>query len=322
MTDNATYVPASDRYEAMPFRTCGRSGLKLPIVSLGGWFNFLDAAFVRRLLTRAFDLGVTHFDLANNYGEFGGHGGLAEENTGVVLAGDLKAHRDDIIVTSKAGFRMRPGPYGDWGSRKYLLSSLDASLKRLQVDYVDIFYHHRPDPNTPLEETMGALDAAVRQGKALYAAISNYNADQAREAVEIMGQLGTPLIANQCNYSLLSRWIEDGTLDTCADLGLGLVCFGALNRGQLTEKHLHDKPGSHPIEPELEARLQQLNAIAAARGQSLSDMALNWVVRDERVTTVVLGVSQVEQLEQNVRTLQQAKQFKDEELLRIHSILK
>jgi len=321
MANDSTYIPAENRYDTMSYRNCGKSGLQLPVVSLGGWFNFLDAGFVNRLLTRAFDLGVTHFDLANNYGEFGGHGGLAEENTGLVLAGDLKAHRDDIIVTSKAGFRMRSGPYGDWGSRKYLISSLDASLKRLQVDYVDIFYHHRPDPRTPLEETIGALDAAVRQGKALYAAISNYNGQQTLKAVEIANRLGTPLIANQCNYSMLSRWIEDGMLDTCGELGLGLVAFGALGRGQLTEKHLHDKPGGRPIEPELEAKLEQLKRVAGDRGQTLSDMALSWVVRDERVTTVVLGVSRVEQLEDNIRAVQQAKPFTDEELRRIQVIL-
>lgn len=322
MTDNPAYTPAANRYEAMPYRYCGRSGLQLPVISLGGWFNFLDADFVRRLLMRAFDLGVTQFDLANNYGEFGGHGGLAEENTGRVLAGDLKPYRDDIIVTTKAGYRMRSGPYGDWGSRKYLLSSLDASLGRLQVDYVDIFYHHRPDPKTPLEESMGALDAAVRQGKALYAAISNYNAEQTRQAVEIMRQLGTPLIANQCNYSMLSRWVEGGALQACAESGLGMVCFSPLSRGQLTQKHLNDKPGGRPIEPELRQKLYQLNEIASGRGQSLSEMALNWVLQDERVTTVVVGVSSIEQLEENVQAGQRAQPFEDEELHRIDSILK
>lgn len=318
---SADYAPAKDRFDTMPYSRCGRSGLMLPRISLGGWFNFLDSDFVRKVLTRAFDLGVTHFDLANNYGEFGGYGGQAEENVGKVLSGDLKAHRDDIVVSSKAGYRMRPGPYGDWGGRKYLISSLDASLKRLQVDYVDIFYHHRPDDNTPMEESMRALDQVVRQGKALYPAISNYDAQRTSKASAIMEQLGTPLIANQCNYSMLSRWIEDGTLATSSALGIGMVCFGALGRGQLSGKHLDNRPGDHRIEPELSHKLHQLNDLASERGQSLTDLAITWCLRDNRMTTLIMGVSSVAQLDTNVEAVKKMKQLSVEELSRIDAIL-
>lgn len=333
MTDALTYSPAEDRYEKVPYRRCGRSGLLLPAVALGGWHNFEDPEFVRRLLRRAFDLGVTHFDLANNYGANTGQPGIAEEHTGRVLAGDLKPYRDEIVVATKAGYRMQPGPYGDGGSRKYLLASLDASLRRLGLDYVDIFYHHRPDRDTPPEETMAALDAAVRQGKALYAAVSNYDAEQTRQAAALMRQLGTPLIANQSKYSMLTRRVEGGTLDACGECGLGLVSFSPLDQGLLTDKYLQDIPAdsragkpSGTLKPErvtseLRQKLRDLSDIAAGRGQTLAELALTWVLRDERVATVVVGVSRVEQLEQNVQAARDAKPLEAEERHRITAIL-
>jgi L-glyceraldehyde 3-phosphate reductase len=309
-----TYVPAADRYDRMVYRRCGRSGLLLPAVSLGLWHNFggdrpLETS--RAIVRRAFDLGITHFDLANNYGP---PYGSAEETFGRLLATDLAPYRDELIVSSKAGYDMWPGPYGEWGSRKYLLSSLDQSLRRLGLDYVDIFYSHRFDPETPLEETMGALDTAVRQGKALYAGISSYSAEATREAVEILRGLGTRLLIHQPSYSLLNRWIEPELLDVLGDEGIGCIVFSPLAQGMLTDKYLHGIPeGSRASRPsslspdllteETLAKIRGLNEIAAGRGQRLAQMALAWTLRDERVTSTLVGASSVAQLEANVAAL-------------------
>ena len=309
-----TYVAAPDRYDAMTYRRCGRSGIKLPAVSLGLWQNFgRDRPLTdqRAILRRAFDLGVTHFDLANNYGP---PYGSAEENFGRILATDFKAHRDELIVSSKAGYDMWPGPYGDWGSRKYLLASLDQSLSRMGLDYVDIFYSHRFDPDTPLEETMGALDSAVRQGKALYVGISSYGADRTREAAALLRQLGTPLLIHQPSYSLLNRWIEPDLLDALGDLGTGCIVFSPLGQGMLTDRYLNGIPeGSRAAQDgslkrdflgeENLARVRALGEIAQRRGQSLAQMAIAWALRDERVTSALIGASSVEQLEQNLAAL-------------------
>ena len=315
----------------MTYRRCGASGLKLPVIGLGGWHNFADASFAREVLTKAFDLGVTHFDFANNYGAYAQQHGIAETNAGRVLTGDLKAYRDEIIVTTKAGYDMYPGPYGDGGSRKYLLASLDASLRRLGLEYVDIFYSHRPDPDTPVEETMGALDAAVRQGKAIYAGISNRDGDKTRACVAAIRPTGTPLIVNQVKYSMLSRQPERGTLDACAEHGLGVVAFSPLEQGFLTDRYLREIPtGSRAakgknlgdrLTPALRTKLGALNEVAQARGQDLAGMALNWVCRDARVTGVVLGASRVEQLVANVRAAEKFAAFTDEELRRLDAIL-
>jgi L-glyceraldehyde 3-phosphate reductase len=306
-----TYVPADDRYERMLYRRSGRSGLKLPAISLGLWWNFGDEwpfESRRAIVRRAFDLGITHFDLANNYGP---PYGSAEARFGRMMEEDLRPFRDELVISTKAGYDMWPGPYGEWGSRKYLLASLDHSLERLNVDYVDIFYSHRFDPETPLEETMGALDTAVRQGKALYAGISSYSAEKTREAAAILRSLGTPLLIHQPSYSMLNRWIEPDLLDTLGDLGAGCIAFSPLAQGMLTDKYLGGIPeGSRASRPESlspslitdEARekVTALNEIAKRRGQTLAQMALAWVLRDERVTSALIGASSVTQLEENL----------------------
>jgi L-glyceraldehyde 3-phosphate reductase len=311
-----TYVPAGDRYDHMEYRRCGRSGLKLPAVSLGLWHNFGEDAPLERsraIVRRAFDLGVTHFDLANNYGP---PYGSAEETFGKLMRDDLRAYRDELIVSTKAGWDMWPGPYGEFGSRKYLLASLDQSLVRLGLDYVDIFYSHRFDPDTPLEETMGALDAAVRAGKALYVGISSYSAERTREAYDILRGLGTPLLIHQPSYSMLNRWIEPDLLDALGELGVGCIVFSPLAQGMLTDKYLHGIPeGSRAsrndslspdmLSDEALERIRALNEIAARRGQSLAQMALAWTLRDDRVTSALIGASSVEQLEATLAALEQ-----------------
>jgi L-glyceraldehyde 3-phosphate reductase len=322
-----TYLPAPGRYDAMPYRRVGRSGLKLPAVSLGLWQNFgserpLEAQ--RAIIRRAFDLGITHFDLANNYGP---PYGSAEENFGRILAGDLRGHRDELVVSTKAGWDMWPGPYGEWGSRKYLLASLDQSLARMGLPYVDIFYSHRFDPDTPLEETLGALDAAVRQGKALYVGISSYSAERTGEAVRILRELGTPLLIHQPSYSLLNRWIEDGLLEVLGAEGVGCIVFSPLAQGVLTDRYLHGVPeGSRASRPgslsadmlseENLAKVRALNESAARRGQTLAQMAIAWTLRDPQVTSALVGASSVAQLEDNLGALDNFA-FDDEELAEI-----
>jgi L-glyceraldehyde 3-phosphate reductase len=323
-----SHTADESRYDGrMPYRRCGRSGLQLPAVSLGLWHNFghdrpLDTQ--RAIVRRAFDLGVTHFDLANNYGP---PYGSAEENFGRLLATDLGPYRDELIVSTKAGYDMWPGPYGEWGSRKYLLSSLDQSLRRMGLDYVDIFYSHRLDPETPLEETMGALDTAVRQGKALYAGISSYSAGKTREAAAILRDLGTPLLIHQPSYSMLNRWIEPDLLDVLGDLGIGCIAFSPLAQGMLTDRYLNGIPeGSRVSEnssfsrdllsDEAMAKVRALNELAAGRGQSLAQMAIAWVLRDARVTSALVGASSVEQLEANVAAVTRLD-FTKEELAEI-----
>src|SRR5208282_1337079 len=302
-----TYIAAAGRYESIPYRRCGRSGILLPEVSLGLWHNFGDDRPLensRAILRRAFDLGITHFDLANNYGV---PYGSAEKNFGHIMREDLRPYRDELIISTKAGYDMWPGPYGEWGSRKYLIASLDQSLKRMGLDTVDIFYSHRFDPDTPLEETMGALDAAVRQGKALYAGISSYNSRRTREAAAILKRLGTPCLIHQPSYSLVNRWIEtDGLLDTLADEGIGAIVFSPLAQGMLTDKYLNGVPNdsraaeSHFFDPkfltpENIGHVRHLNEIAKGRGQSLAEMALAWVLRDKRVTSALIGASRLDQ---------------------------
>ena len=307
------YVPADDRYDRMTYRRCGRSGLSLPLLSLGFWWNFGDDRALetqRAVVRRAFDLGITHFDLANNYGP---PYGSAETNFGRLMREDLAPYRDELVISTKAGWDMWPGPYGDGGSRKYLLSSLDQSLSRMGLEYVDIFYSHRPDPETPIEETMGALDSAVRQGKALYVGISSYGDERTREAVRILRDLGTPLLIHQPSYSMLNRWVEDRLLDVLDDEGIGCIAFTALAQGLLTDKYLDGVPDDSrmarygEMSPESLAdnveRLRGLNAIAQRRGQSLAQLALAWALRDERVTSLVIGASSVRQLEENVAAL-------------------
>ncbi len=305
------YAPAPDRYERTPYRRCGRSGLQLPAVSLGLWHNFGDDKPIktqRAILRRAFDLGVTHFDLANNYGP---PYGSAETNFGRILHEDFARYRDELLISTKAGWDMWPGPYGEFGSRKYLLSSLDRSLQRMRLDYVDIFYSHRFDPDTPLEETMGALDAAVRQGKALYAGISSYSPARTAEAVRILREMGTPLLIHQPSYSMLNRWVEEGLLDVLEEQGVGCIAFSPLAQGMLTDRYLDGIPeGSRAaqgksLDPGMLSEdnithIRALNDIAAARSQSLAQMALAWALRDPRVTSVLIGASSVGQLEQNV----------------------
>ena len=309
-----TYEPASDRYDRMSYRRCGRSGLQLPAISLGLWQNFGDDRpldTIRAIIRRAFDLGITHFDLGNNYGP---PYGSAEENFGRVLRSDLRPFRDELIISTKAGYDMWPGPYGDWGSRKYLLASLDQSLGRLGLDYVDIFYSHRSDPETPLEETMGALDTAVRQGKALYVGISSYSAARTRQAAAILRALGTPLLIHQPSYSMLNRWIEPELLDVLDAEGAGCIVFSPLAQGVLTDRYLRGIPeGSRAsrdgslsretLTEETLAKVRGLNEIASRRGQSLAQMALAWTLRDERVTSTVIGASSVAQLEANLGAL-------------------
>ncbi|HEV8425795.1 MAG TPA: L-glyceraldehyde 3-phosphate reductase [Actinomycetes bacterium] len=309
-----SYLPAKGRYDTMGYRRVGRSGLELPAVSLGLWQNFggdRPLEDQRAIVRRAFDLGITHFDLANNYGP---PYGSAEENFGRILATDLRAYRDELVISTKAGYDMWPGPYGDRGSRKYLLASLDQSLARMGLPYVDIFYSHRVDPETPLEETMGALDAAVRQGKALYAGISSYSAVRTRRAAEILRGLGTPLLIHQPSYSMLNRWLEDGLLDVLGQEGIGCIVFSPLAQGLLTGRYLDGVPeGSRASRPgtldadqlneENLARVRALHQIAAGRGQTLAQMAVAWTLRDPRVTSALLGASSVAQLEDNVAAL-------------------
>ncbi len=324
-----TYVPADDRYDRMLYRRSGRSGLLLPAISLGLWWNFgaVDPfERNREIVRRAFDLGITHFDLANNYGP---PYGSAEETFGRLLHEDLRPYRDELVISTKAGYDMWPGPYGEWGSRKYLLASLDQSLARMGLDYVDIFYSHRFDPETPLEETMGALDRAVRAGKALYAGISSYSAEQTREAAAILGGLGTPLLIHQPSYSMLNRWIEPDLLDALGELGVGCICFSPLAQGMLTSKYLDGIPeGSRASRPsslspdliseEALARIRALNEIAERRGQTLAQLALAWTLRDQRMTSALIGASSVAQLEDNVAALDRLD-FTPEELAEIDS---
>jgi L-glyceraldehyde 3-phosphate reductase len=318
-----TYLPVADRYEGMSYRRCGRSGLRLPVVSLGLWHNFgHDRPFAtsRAIVRRAFDRGVTHFDLANNYGT---PYGSAEETFGRILHADLASYRDELVVSTKAGYDMWPGPYGEWGSRKYLLASLDQSLRRLGLDYVDVFYSHRFDPDTPLEETLGALDTAVRQGKALYAGVSSYTAEQTRAAHAILRDLGTPLLVHQPSYSLLDRWIEPDLLDAVGELGVGCIVFSPLAQGLLTDRYLDGIPeGSRAtlsryfpadrLTDELRTRLRELNGIASRRGQSLARLALAWTLRDPRVTSMLVGASSVEQLDDSLGALERLDLGEDE----------
>jgi L-glyceraldehyde 3-phosphate reductase len=306
-----SYVAAEDRYTKHPYRRCGRSGIQLPEVSLGLWQNFGDEsplATQRAILRRAFDLGVTHFDLANNYGP---PYGSAEINFGRIMREDFRPYRDELIISTKAGYDMWPGPYGEWGSRKYLLASLDQSLRRMGLEYVDIFYSHRFDPDTPLEETMGALDTAVKQGKALYAGISSYSPERTVEAAAILRSLGTPLLIHQPSYSMLNRWIEGGLLDVLEQEGAGCIAFSPLAQGLLTTKYLGGVPeGSRAsrngslsqdqLSERTLAHVRALNEIAAARGQTLAQMAVSWVLRDKRVTSALIGASSVAQLEENL----------------------
>jgi L-glyceraldehyde 3-phosphate reductase len=322
-----TYLAADNRYDTMIYRRVGRSGIKLPLISLGLWHNFGDDRPLetqRAILRRAFDLGVVHFDLANNYGP---PYGSAESNFGTIFAQDFRPYRDELFLSTKAGWDMWPGPYGDLGSRKYLLASLDQSLRRMGVDYVDVFYHHRNDPDTPLEETMGALDQAVRSGKALYAGISSYSPQRTAEAARILRELGTPLFIHQPSYSLLNRWIEGGLLDTTDEVGAGVIAFSPLAQGMLTDKYLDGVPkGSRmaantslPAELLTEqnlAHIRALNEIAGRRGQSLAQLALAWAARDERVSSVLIGASSVHQLEQNIAALDN-RSFTADELAEI-----
>ncbi|WP_433173361.1 L-glyceraldehyde 3-phosphate reductase [Actinoallomurus sp. CA-150999] len=322
-----TYEAAENRYESIPYRRTGRSGLKLPAVSLGLWHNFGDDKPLdtqRAILRRAFDLGVTHFDLANNYGP---PYGSAETNFGRIFREDFRPYRDEIVLSTKAGYDMWPGPYGEWGSRKYLLASLDQSLKRMGVEYVDIFYSHRFDPETPLEETMGALDHAVRSGKALYAGISSYSAERTAEAAAILRDMGTPLLIHQPSYSMLNRWIEGPLLDTLDQEGVGCIAFSPLAQGMLTDKYLNGIPeGSRAgqgksLSPDLltgEAlgHIRSLNEMAEKRGQSLAQMAIAWTLRDQRVTSALIGASSVAQLEDSLGALQRLD-FSDDELATI-----
>ncbi|MGK2860647.1 MAG: L-glyceraldehyde 3-phosphate reductase [Chitinophagaceae bacterium] len=329
-----TYTPSPDRYNKMIYKRCGKSGIMLPAISLGLWHNFGsvdDFENGRSIIHRAFDRGITHFDLANNYGP---EPGSAEENFGKVLKQDFGGNlRDELIISTKAGYLMWPGPYGEWGSRKYLLSSLDQSLRRMQLDYVDIFYSHRPDPDTPLEETMMALDTAVRSGKALYAGISNYQAEEAKKAIEILKELGTPCLIHQPKYSMFERWVEGGLLDVLEEYGVGCIPFSPLAQGMLTNKYLKGIPAdsraakSHGFlkESEItEERLQQireLNDIANQRSQSLAQMALAWLMKDKRITTVLIGASSVKQLDDNLSCLDN-QNFSNAELDKIEMILK
>jgi L-glyceraldehyde 3-phosphate reductase len=327
------YVADDKRYDNMRYNRCGNSGLKLPAISLGLWQNFGGIDNYengREMITRAFDLGITHFDLANNYGP---PAGSAEELFGKVLANDMYPYRDEIVISTKAGYNMWPGPYGEWGSRKYMLASLDQSLKRLGLDYVDIYYSHRPDPETPLEETMQALDYAVRSGKALYIGLSNYNAKQTAEALSILKSLGTPLLIHQPSYSMLDRWIEGGLQDVLEHSGVGSIAFTPLAEGLLTNKYLNGIPeGSRAakpsaalnesrITPEVQRRIRALNQLAVSRGQSLAQFALAWTLRGGKVTSALIGASRVDQIEENIAALANPD-FSPEELERIETILK
>ncbi|MBS4204414.1 L-glyceraldehyde 3-phosphate reductase [Lederbergia citrea] len=328
-----TYLASDNRYEAMKYNRTGDSGLLLPAISLGLWHNFGGVDTYengRAMLRRAFDLGITHFDLANNYGP---PAGSAETMFGQMLATDFKPYRDEMVISTKAGYHMWNGPYGEWGSKKYLIASLDQSLKRMGLDYVDIFYSHRPDPNTPLEETMGALDQIVRQGKALYVGISSYSPEETAEAVRILNDLGTPLLIHQPSYSMLNRWIEDGLQDVLEENGVGSIAFCPLQQGLLTNKYLggvpEDSRAANPtsflkkdqITEDVIQKVRQLNDIAAERGQSLAQMSLAWVLRGGRLTSALIGASRVSQIEDNVAALNNLE-FSEEELAMIDDILK
>lgn len=329
-----SYSPVPSRYESMEYRRCGNSGLKLPAVSLGLWHNFGDIDPIsncRAILRRAFDAGITHFDLANNYGQ---PAGSAEENFGRILHTDFRDHRDELVISTKAGWGMWPGPYGDWGSKKYLVASLNQSLKRMNLDYVDIFYHHRPDPLTPLEETMAALDLIVRQGKALYVGISSYSAEETRKAAAILKQLGTPCLIHQPKYNMFDRWIEDGLLDAVGEEGIGCIPFSPLAQGLLTDKYLKGIPESSRAARHLGngameenavtktsiSKAKQLNDLALQRGQTLAQMALAWVIKDPRVTSVLIGASRPEQVDDSLKCLSNYS-FSKEELSSIDQIL-
>ena len=325
-------IPDENRYEKMKYNRCGKSGVKLPAISLGLWHNFGGVDVYesgREMVLRAFDLGITHFDLANNYGP---PPGSAEETFGKILKQDLSVYRDEMIITSKAGYLMWPGPYGEWGSRKYLIASCDQSLKRMGLEYVDVFYSHRPDPDTPLEETMMALDQIVRSGKALYAGISSYSPEESERAIRILHDLGTPCLVHQPAYSMFNRWVEDGLLDVLEKNGVGSVVFSPLFQGLLTDKYLHGIPegsraakshgflqASQITEDKIE-KVKALNQVAEARGQKMSQMALTWVLRDPRVTSVIIGASKVSQIEDAVEVVNQPG-LTSEELKRIDSIL-
>lgn len=327
------YSPSSSRYDSMVYNRCGNSGLLLPALSLGLWHNFGgvdDFKNSRRIVRHAFDKGITHFDLANNYGP---PPGSAEENFGAMLKKDFSGYlRDELVISTKAGYVMWPGPYGNWGSRKYLMSSLDQSLQRMRLKYVDIFYSHRPDPDTPLEETMMALHDIVKSGKALYVGISNYKAPEAKKAFEILKQLGTPCLIHQPKYSMFERWVEDGLLDALEEYGVGCIPFSPLAQGLLTDKYLKGIPENsraskahgflkaHDITPEIIGKITKLNDIAKRRGQTLAQMAISWLLKDKRVTTVLIGVSSTEQLDNNLSSINNL-QFSAEELNEIESVL-
>jgi len=328
-----TYLPSNIRYDTMRYNRCGRSGLKLPGISLGLWHNFGDVDIFengRAIVRRAFDLGITHIDLANNYGP---PPGSAEENFGRIMSADLRPFRDELVISSKAGYDMWPGPYGDFGSRKFLVASLDQSLKRMGLDYVDIFYHHRPDPETPLEESMSALDYIVRSGRALYAGISNYKPEETRKAAGILKQLGTPCLIHQPSYSMFNRWVEDDLLDVLDEEGIGCIAFSPLAQGLLTDRYLQGIPqgsrASRPqtflrperITPQLLAKVKALNLIAQGRSQSMAQMALAWVLRRKTVTSALIGASSPRQLEDNVAALNHLE-FSEEELQAIEKIIK
>jgi L-glyceraldehyde 3-phosphate reductase len=328
-----TYLPSPERYNKMQYRRCGKSGIKLPAISLGLWHNFGHVDVMenfRQILHLAFDSGVTHFDLANNYGP---PPGSAETNFGKILKEDFSGYRDEMIISSKAGYTMWDGPYGDWGSKKYLVSSLDQSLKRMELDYVDIFYHHRPDPETPLEETMGALDLIVRQGKALYAGISNYPAAEAEKAIAILKSLGTPCLIHQPKYSMFVRDAEEGLLDVLEDNGVGCIPFSPLAQGLLTNKYLHGIPEdsraakstgflqTDQVTDEVIAKIKNLNSLAEQRGQTLAQMALAWLLKDNRVTSVLIGASKPAQLADSLKALDNID-FSTDELSKIEDILK
>jgi len=327
------YIPSSSRYDNITYKRCGRSGLKLPPISLGFWYNFGGYDIFencRSMVRRAFDLGITHFDLANNYGP---PYGSAEENFGRIFQKDLKHYRDELVISSKAGWDMWPGPYGNFGSRKYLIASLDQSLKRMGLEYVDIFYHHRPDPETPLEETMGALDYIVRSGRALYAGISQYKPEGTKQAANILRSLGTPLLIHQPNYNMFDRWIEQGLLDVLKEEGVGSIVFSPLAQGILTDKYLKDIPqdsragkehirffNSDKITEDKLVKVKKLNELAKDRSQSLAQMSLAWVLRQPAVTSALIGASRVSQIEDAIGALQNLN-FSDEELKRIDEIL-
>lgn len=327
------YTPSETRYQDMPYRRCGQSGLKLPAISLGMWHNFGEQTLLdtsRQMMLRAFDLGIVHFDLANNYGP---PAGSAEETFGHVLHSDLHAHRNELVISTKAGYTMWPGPYGDWGSRKYLLTSLEASLKRMRLDYVDIFYHHRHDPLTPMEETMGALASAVQQGKALYVGISNYGPEETRRAAALLKEMGVRLLVNQPPYNMIRRTMDDGLSQALEEVGAGAAVFSPLAQGILTSRYLDGIPSDsraaspapflrpEQLTDELMEKVRKLNAVAQERGQTLAQMALCWNLRLDTVATVLVGASRVAQIEENVQAVLSAKPFDQEELRRIEAIL-